>query len=87
MINHIKLEYLQSKLAEGERDLINDRYTELKQEELSDHFKIIKKRAADRVKQDKQITHHMYDTELHLDFRKYCRNGRWKSGQAIDTDW
>jgi len=42
MINHIKLDYLQSKLAEGERDLIEGRHTELKQEELSDHFKIIK---------------------------------------------
>ncbi len=51
LINQIKLDHLQSKLEEGERDLVEDRYTELKQEELSDHFKLIKNRAIDRINQ------------------------------------
>lgn len=55
LINHMKLDHLRSRLAEGERDLIEGRYTELKQEELNDHFQIIKKRAIDRIKQDKEI--------------------------------
>ncbi|TAN70703.1 MAG: type II toxin-antitoxin system ParD family antitoxin [Methylobacter sp.] len=54
LIDQMKLDHLRSKLAEGEYDLIEDRYTELKQEELSDHFKLIKNRAIDRINQDKK---------------------------------
>jgi antitoxin ParD1/3/4 len=54
LINQIKLDHLRSKLAEGELDLIEDRYTELKSEELSDHFQLIKKRAIERINQDKK---------------------------------
>jgi antitoxin ParD1/3/4 len=54
LINQMKLDHLRSKLAEGERDLIEDRYTELKSEELSDHFQLIKNRAIDRINQDKK---------------------------------
>ncbi|MGR9013755.1 MAG: type II toxin-antitoxin system ParD family antitoxin [Gammaproteobacteria bacterium] len=49
LINQMKLDHLRSKLAEGERDLIEDRYTELKPKELSDHFQLIKNRAIDRI--------------------------------------
>ena len=44
LINQMKLDHLRSKLAEGERDLIEDRYTELKPEQLGDHFQLIKNR-------------------------------------------
>ena len=54
LINQMKLDHLRSKLAEGERDLIEDRYTELKSEKLSDHFQLIKNRAIDRINQDKK---------------------------------
>jgi antitoxin ParD1/3/4 len=54
LTNQIKLDHLRSKLAEGERDLIEDRYTELKPEELSDHFQRIRNRAIDRINQDKK---------------------------------
>ncbi len=54
LINQMKLDHLQSKLAAGEGDLIDGRYTELKQEELSDHFQLIKNRAIDRINQDKK---------------------------------
>lgn len=42
LINQMKLDHLRSKLAEGERDLAEGRYTEFKPEELSDHFQLIK---------------------------------------------
>lgn len=54
LINQMKLDHLRSKLAEGERDLIEGRYTELKPEQLSDHFQLIKNRAVDRINQDKK---------------------------------
>lgn len=54
LINQMKLDHLRSKLAEGERDLIEGRYTELKPEELGDHFQRIKNRAIDRINQDKK---------------------------------
>ncbi|HEY8035091.1 MAG TPA: hypothetical protein VIF37_05840 [Methylobacter sp.] len=54
LINQMKLDHLRSKLAEGERDLIEDRYTELQPEQLSDHFQLIKNRAIDRINQDKK---------------------------------
>lgn len=54
LINQMKLDHLRSKLAEGERDLIEGRYTELKQEELSDHFQRIKNRAIERINQNKK---------------------------------
>jgi len=54
LTNQMKLDHLRSKLAEGERDLIEDRYTELKPEELSDHFQRIRNRAIDRINQDKK---------------------------------
>ncbi len=54
LVNQMKLDHLRSKLAEGERDLIEDRYTELKPEELSDHFQLIKNRAIDSINQDKK---------------------------------
>jgi putative addiction module CopG family antidote len=54
LINQMKFDHLRSKLAEGERDLIEDRYTELKPEELSDHFQLIKKRAVDHINQGKK---------------------------------
>ena len=54
LINQMKLDHLRSKLAEGERDLIEARYTELKPEQLSDHFQLIKNRAIDRINQDKK---------------------------------
>jgi len=49
LINQMKLDHLRSKLAEGERDLLEGRYTELKREQLSDHFQLIKNRAIDRI--------------------------------------
>jgi len=54
LINQMKLDHLRSKLAEGERDLAEDRYTELKPEELGDHFQRIRNRAIDRINQDKK---------------------------------
>jgi len=54
LINQMKLDHLRSKLAEGERDLIEGRYTELEPEELSDHFQLIKNRAIDRINQEKK---------------------------------
>lgn len=54
LINQMKLDHLRSKLAEGERDLIEGRYTELKQEELSDHFQRIRNHAIDRINGDKK---------------------------------
>jgi hypothetical protein len=54
LIKQMQLDHLRSKLAEGECDLIDGRYTELKQEELSDHFQLIKNRAIDRINQDKK---------------------------------
>jgi antitoxin ParD1/3/4 len=54
LINQMKLDHLRSKLAEGERDLAEGRYTELKPEELSDHFQRIRSRAIDRINQDKK---------------------------------
>ncbi|HEY8035094.1 MAG TPA: type II toxin-antitoxin system ParD family antitoxin [Methylobacter sp.] len=45
LINQMRLDHLRSKLAEGEHDLIEDRYTELKPEQLSDHLQLIKNRA------------------------------------------
>ncbi|MGZ8239352.1 MAG: type II toxin-antitoxin system ParD family antitoxin [Methylobacter sp.] len=56
LTNQMKLDHLRSKLAEGERDLIEDRHTELKPKELSDHFQLIKKRAIDRINQDKKTS-------------------------------
>lgn len=53
LINDVRLDHLRSSLAEGDHDLIDGRYTELKQEELGEHFKSIKKRAVDRVAQHK----------------------------------
>lgn len=44
LINQMKLDHLRSKLAEGERDLIEGRYTELKPEQLSDHLQLVKNR-------------------------------------------
>lgn len=54
LVNQMKLDHLRSKLAEGERDLVEDRYTELKLEQLSEHFQLIKNRAIDRINQDKK---------------------------------
>ncbi|MDI1276928.1 type II toxin-antitoxin system ParD family antitoxin [Methylobacter sp.] len=54
LVNQMKLDHLRSKLAEGERDLIEGRYTELKPEQLSDHFPLLKNRAIDRINQDKK---------------------------------
>jgi len=54
LINQMKLDHLRSKLAEGERDIAEGRYTELKPEELSDHFQRIRNRAIDRINQDKK---------------------------------
>ncbi|HEY8157463.1 MAG TPA: type II toxin-antitoxin system ParD family antitoxin [Methylobacter sp.] len=54
LINQMKLDHLRSKLVEGERDLAEGRYTELKPEELSDHFQRIRNRAIDRINQDKK---------------------------------
>jgi antitoxin ParD1/3/4 len=54
LINQMKLDHLRSKLAEGERDIAEGRYTELKPEELIDHFQRIKNRAIDRINQDKK---------------------------------
>jgi len=54
LVNQMKLDHLRSKLTEGERDLIEYRYTELKPEQLSDHFQLIKNRAIDRNNQDKK---------------------------------
>ncbi|MFI3119390.1 MAG: type II toxin-antitoxin system ParD family antitoxin [Methylococcaceae bacterium] len=51
--NDMRLDHLRSRLAEGDHDLIDGRYTELKQEEVGEYFKIIKKRAVDRVAQHK----------------------------------
>jgi antitoxin ParD1/3/4 len=53
LINQMKLDHLRSKLAEGERDLAEGRYTELKPEALGDDFQRIKNRAIDRINQDK----------------------------------
>jgi len=50
----MKLDHLRSKLTEGENDLIEGRYTELKPEELVDHFQLIKNRAIDRINKDKK---------------------------------
>jgi antitoxin ParD1/3/4 len=49
LINQLKLDHLRSKLAEGERNLAEGRYTELKPEDLSDHFQRIRNRAIDRI--------------------------------------
>lgn len=54
LINQMKLDHLRSKLAEGEQDLAEGRYTELKPEQLSDHFQCIRNRAIDRINQDKK---------------------------------
>ncbi|WP_340122315.1 type II toxin-antitoxin system ParD family antitoxin [Methylobacter svalbardensis] len=54
LINQMKLDHLRSKLAEGGRDLAEGRYTELKPQELSDHFQRIRNRAIDRINQDKK---------------------------------
>ncbi|MGZ5011048.1 MAG: type II toxin-antitoxin system ParD family antitoxin [Methylobacter sp.] len=54
LVNQMKLDHLRSRLAEGERDLAEGRYTELKPEELSDHFQRIRNRAIDRINQDKK---------------------------------
>jgi hypothetical protein len=45
LVNQMKQDHLRSKLAEGERDLIESQYTELKPEQLGDHLRRIKKRA------------------------------------------
>ena len=55
LIYDIKLDRLRSKLAEGELDLAEGRYAELNPDELEYHFQSIKKRAVDRIKQDKKI--------------------------------
>lgn len=54
LVNQLMLDHLRTKLAEGERDLAEGRYTELKSEELSDNFQRIRNRAIDRINQDKK---------------------------------
>ena len=52
LLFHMKLDTLRAKLAEGERDLAEGRYTELAQEEMGSYFQAIKSRALDKIKQE-----------------------------------
>lgn len=52
LVYQMKVDRLRSKLAEGESDLLEGRFTELNAEELDDYFQGIKKRAIGRIKSE-----------------------------------
>jgi antitoxin ParD1/3/4 len=49
LLYHLKLDCLRAKLAEGERDLAEGRYTELEQHDLTAFFQAIKGRTLDKI--------------------------------------